>query len=703
MVYGIWLCIWLYVRYSNDCTYEWHDTSARQTSRIRICGTGTEICDNRCIQPSKPESIRSHSVMGPCYNMKYLWAGYYGKKLVFLLQRTPSFDDQYVRQLESTLNTLQGTGRKFVSIGKSNEIDHYKQSSFTYIRQWTISLMAIFLFHLAKDMMIQIIDYNLVDRVDLGSNIYYNIDFVHNTNESEIQFIFKFACLVTNCTQLSSENPLGLDMSRLPHFKLCVPYLSRYYNSVILVDPMALLTFTTVAFGVILVSVIHPLWNLISPFQKHMLMFYVAPTIVTNVLQRDLRYHLEELNLSWSNFVNDWQCRSNLIHDNQPPNTRYRDQINDLSESFESYRLTHRTDRTLCSARSNYLASSSNLSHSPVIYTDDSFRPIDRNKVDQDYLDECLPAIRTDWWRFRIARAFLLVSSLATTIAFSCFSLLFKFLDRRADMSKALYKQFSREMDRTGCKIWADPGGEGQIVTVDLTDQDIEWNFWTGIDLFLNYLLTFCFAILVTNLWIDLLDLQCWLHEILDFCKFSLQMVHDIDLHYNINAARFTHRDSREVAKIPDGNRYSSNSLSSVCTGKIRKDFMRRSCVGLYYWNEKCTDYKVIDSIQCLLEDPMDIDGITEFVYETLEKYYLSLRLFLTYMDKQERVLIIVALISYPLNYGAALLCVVHVRQTNSFGIEPIMIISVGMLIANVFILVPSHFNAKVSNDPHIS
>lgn len=598
------------------------------------------------------------------YSEKYLEACYYIKRLMFILNNIPSFSEKYLDQLSSyeANSSYHGTGRKFRSIGKTNnELDHFSQNSIkSKTRCWTTVLVCLYLFHLAKDVCIQAFDYNHVDRRNLRSNLVA----VRYNNSNNV--LYKFACLSTNCTRLSPDNVLYYDMSRLPLFKLCAPYLSKYYGSINLVDPVTQSTYTTVVFGVVLIGTVLPIWNFIRPFQHSLLMFMVAPITTTNTLQSQLKNLLADLNDSWCNFMQDTTSMRRL----EPTPER--------ADYIDCYPSRH--DR---GSKSSFLSGSS----STHLYNPTSIR----NKVLQDYLDECLPAIRTDWWRLMATRSLILVSIGSISLTLSAYHFVLAFVEHRADRMRILYREFAREMGRTGCKLWSQYEPK---VAIDLANQGNQWSVLTELDRLLAYVLVFALSMLLTYFWLNQMELQCWLHEILDSCGLSVRLLYVIDEKYSVNLRRHFAKDLC-IKRIPE--EYFQESPSSACINIIRKEFMRSNRFDFYHKSDHSAESKALGTIEYLIADHHDIDDIVRFEYEILEKYYLSTRLFFFYMKEQKKILAVVIVASYSLNYGLAFICIYNSTQTNNFGFESFMLILVGMVIANVLIIIPSNFNAKVS------
>lgn len=203
---------------------------------------------------------------------------------------------------------------------------------------------------------------------------------------------------------------------------------------------------------------------------------------------------------------------------------------------------------------------------------------------------------------------------------------------------------------------------------------------------------------LLTYCWMKQTELECLLTEIVDCCRCLLELLFRIDEKYNVNLGQHFSRDNlRMVKSIPDENRlHRTDWCSSVCTSIIRREFMHDSRLGLYY-RKYSSQSQAIDTIEYMIDEQSDIDEITRLIYEILEKYYLSIRLFLIYSGEQKHILGIWAASSWPFTFGLTILCVMYFKQTNSFGIELIILVLVGMLISNVLVGIPANFNAKVS------
>lgn len=381
---------------------------------------------------------------------RYLWIGYYAHKALFYLQRAPSFGEDHIRQLILKCDTesAQRTGREFIALDGFSEMDHFKRNSARNARYWSTLLVWAYLVHLAKDMIIQFIDYGLIDRKNLQSNIVQFYQAGNPDASHRYSLLTKFSCLVTNCTRLSLENTLLLDMSKLPFFKLCEPNLSRYYGSANIIDPIALLTFTVIALGAVSAGVFLPLWNLIAPLPHYVFMFILAPTVVTNALKAHLSILLDDLNQSWYNYATDYSSSSSITTMQYDPDFQTPSEV---EYEFPAAYLRNSKDS---------IGSVATIASTITTRTSVGYRPsinrIDRNKLVRDYLDECLPAIRTDWWRIKLARSLLYVIIFTAIVILGTSGSVLYFIENRARQMRSLYKRFAIRMSNDGCSIWSD-------------------------------------------------------------------------------------------------------------------------------------------------------------------------------------------------------------------------------------------------------
>lgn len=238
---------------------------------------------------------------------------------------------------------------------------------------------------------------------------------------------------------------------------------------------------------------------------------------------------------------------------------------------------------------------------------------------------------------------------------------------------------------------------------MDLAHQDVEWNPVIGLESVLTYSMMASLVMLLVYCWMKQTELQCLLHEIVDSCRALLELIERIDEKYNVNLGQHFPRDNlRVIRSIPDADeskqqRRAGWCSSSVCTELIRTEFMRNSRLGLYY-EHRAQSTGAVDAIERLIGDQADdIDQVARLVYELLEKYYLSIRLFLIYSCEQEHILAIWAVYSWPFSFGLTLMCVLYFKRTNSFGLELVVLVLAGLSITNVLMGIPANFNAKVT------
>lgn len=694
-----------------------------------------------------------------------VFACHYANRITFLLSRLPSFKEEYIEKLASdeldeSSPSYVGTRRRFAPTlgGARKEIDQFKHNSVNNARLLSLFLIILYLSHLVKDMLVQMVDYNLVNRRNLESNLVRTIQ-AHNVgpslssanpsshsatkqipeplsvseaspNSSSLVVVSQFSCLATNCTRLSADDtPLLLDLSKLPYFKLCTPNLSKYYNYINIVDPLALLTFTSIAFGVVLLATMLPVWHLLAPFPHLTLMFVIAPKAVTNALHVHLRHLLDDLNGSWANFVLNTSSNSSMGIINTPSSSTYVDRL--LGTCCAQRRLDNYKEEFIrrCSLLMdqklalNELTATKNGNGNDDDVANQQLRnkaPQGRRRVrlEQGYLDDCLPAIRTEWWRTLLSRMYVNSFLLNAFVIFTTFFGVLHFLVHRAEKMQDLYKSFANQVDHMGCKLWlaATRGYKPQAVGSDDYDRDrlivvdlhhllnADYSVVDVVDRVASNLIVFTIVMIFTYYWIEQMELWCWLYEVRNSCQCMVKLLHNIDERHNVNFGHnFSNDGPKLIKRIPEldcDDNLNDESLSSISIKITRNKFMQASNLGLLFTSNLSheTQLEITDTIESLVDESAEnVDDMIKFQYETLEKCYLNLRLFLIYINEQNQILSVVAAISYPLNYGMAIICITHVRQTNSFGVEPVILMAAGMLIANFLILIPSSFNAKVS------
>lgn len=652
-------------------------------------------------------------MFGQKSNDRYLRACYYVKRILYLMTGAPSFDQDHIDRLRIQSNrsdpfllTVREFGR---CLGRSEELEQFEHNSNKhYTRYGMILLVCLYFTHITKDLALQFIVYSLVDRKDVASNIMQSMEPVPGL-ANQTHLITYLSCLKTNCTRLSS-NSFVMDISRLPFFKLCLPGLAKYYRSVSVIDPLGLALFTMMAFGVVLLALVLPLRNLIKPMPYYGLMFIVAPQVVTDSLCGDLRILLDDMSRSWNNYLSDLPFSSISM---TAPTTiapitttpdRHEPLDSDRRPGFRSSKEPDLGRRYIAS--SNYTNDNTTDKLGLSRLRDHRFEDcVNRKKVIQKYLDECLPAVRTDWWRLKISRSYILVSLLIATCFISTTKCVWLYLDHRATKMLMLYREYSIEMDRLGCKIWYNNDGDiSHSIAIDLANQQVESNLWNTIDSALTYALVLTIALALGYDCLNQQELKCWLSEIFDACKLSLHLLSDFNEKYMLNHRQQSVNLIKSMNKVSNADDYvklcEGDNLSSICVRTVRKKFMQNSHLGIDYGYERSLEsLEIFRTVEYLIDDNYCIEQIIKFIYELLEKYYLSTRLFLTYVDNQAHVLSLSAIVSYLVTIGMAVLCMIYIKQTNSFGIESVILISVGMILSNMLMLMPANLNAKVSNN----
>lgn len=200
-------------------------------------------------------------------------------------------------------------------------------------------------------------------------------------NRTDVQF----GCLRTNCTKFSESNRFFDDLISLPVFKLCHPNLQPYYYPILDTGLFGLTMHTSISFCFAMVVVAMPVLIYKVPIHHDVFLFVMAPKTIHRHYGEVVRGFMIDKVRSMITFL------QRKIEDNHPV-AILNDQRKDCLESIYSGQIND-NDRKF------------------LQYEELQLRQLDRDysllsSNVQDYLDDCIPLVRSRCFRSIMAKQY---------------------------------------------------------------------------------------------------------------------------------------------------------------------------------------------------------------------------------------------------------------------------------------------------------
>lgn len=463
---------------------------------------------------------------------------------------------------------------------------------------------------------------------------------------------YQFSCIETNCKKLTKSSSLAQDMIRLPMLYICKPEYSSIYAPIIFLGSYGLFLQTIVSYEILIIGAGLSLMQYQFPLSCESLMFALTPNLKTN----QIRIKLKDL------FIN---LNSSLVN-------------------YKSIVLGQKPG-DLVWARPKMLISKH------------------KAKEDLDELvEDCLPVIRSNWWRSRLIKLILLTGLTIYCIYFCMGLLLLTHIDIELERRKALLQEMSHELIERNCSIWRSSSFKNQpIEYVHLEQMKVGWTIYSVLELTaLVAQPVFAMIVELSYVYGSICELTCWLEEV------KLQILLAIEL-----------AKLHETSYRPHNNNEDSSSSKPIKEFKltlIREKFKENTNINFIYLQVKPMKLGLMDikanqeiSQSCTLNIKLahqefifqlmassDWNG-PESYYDMMAKIYISFRLFVDFIGCYSPHVVKSVATSLIVNYGYAIISFWYSRQIKDFTLEPIVLVLFAWAFSTILILLTAKFHAQ--------
>lgn len=251
-----------------------------------------------------------------------------------------------------------------------------------------------------------------------------------------------FGCLHTNCSKLRREYHFEDDMVLLPVFKLCFPTLQSYYLPNTDLNLFGLIIHTVSYFLVFVFGVIMPLNLYTNPLSHETGVFVFTPNTMHRIHSEVARKYLVDILSSMKCFYYAWK--------KDLPLTSVDEQQSAIKQQSRQRSFT-----LLESLISNQLHDEKSYLRAETL----QLRSVNEdysllNKTVQNYIDDCVPFIRTKHFRFIMARQYWSILT-ACMLYTGALSVLVIYATHNATLAR---EQELMSIDRfirsNGCALW---------------------------------------------------------------------------------------------------------------------------------------------------------------------------------------------------------------------------------------------------------
>lgn len=458
----------------------------------------------------------------------------------------------------------------------------------------------------------------------------HQLDKIDNTTH-------RFDCIHTNCTLAASNAVLSNTFNSLPIFTICQPQLKPYFNPLIGVHPHGIIVHCTWTFLLSFLGFITPIFLHFKPQSSDMFLFTAAPQNYRLKLLAKVRHLVQQTSLSQKNYLEF------LLYKNERKQTVRFNRVEGLA-----------------------------------------LDQINRQQFDSDkfalFADDCLPLVRTEWWRLTMAKQiFTLI-----LVMMYCFYVIYVGgtidMDVRINLLHDELLMLLNVTKSNGCSIWVD-GEDG--FDMDMIARAMpNWNLVTLIETII--VVTPIFIIVSINsvyLAISLKEITAWIAELLDRIRIVSAIVdwcvENLDMDENPTKAQATCaifsglKELRKQTLEPWYSiRFSRKLIYGFNEGKIYDELV------VYNLMNSCCNSK-------------------QTHIESMTKILISIRLLDDYARQSSKDLSFIMAYLYVINYGCILILVFVNIKFGNMSLLPLVFGFAAASSINILIIIASNIQAQ--------
>lgn len=270
--------------------------------------------------------------------------------------------------------------------------------------------------------------------------------------------VVKFKCLYTNCTRFFNQNEtttqnLAEDLLRLPFFKICHPIMRKFTYPFVDFGFDSYIYVQILGYAMFVYGIVGQVAQALDPVGDVTILFAVAPELALKMFLNLMRSYYVELLASMFKF-NNKRVRYKI--------ERRLSRLNE-QDCYNCVKL-----QSLLQFDKHWENKTEFEDLIKAKYEDKSyFNGTDDDPYVDQFIHDCLPLIRTKWWRERILYTYKIIVAyifpylLINTLG----SALFYLYDRRIKQNE-VYSQITRKIHESNCAIWT-INSKGRKIQID--------------------------------------------------------------------------------------------------------------------------------------------------------------------------------------------------------------------------------------------
>lgn len=616
------------------------------------------------------------------------------------------------------------------------ELEEYRGPHSKLLRSVQLAMIISSLIYFSRLIVMPLILFKELDFTDPEANLRWHT--------SEIN---QFACLLSNCSRARvAPRALAERLSSLPLFSICHPRLSFLPNvtQFLAIDGAIMATFAS--FSCLLSGLALPLILELMPAGNSFLMFMVAPRATRRLVEERARQLTESLEESFLNHYanhlrnetggdledgerdvtsleSGWsQLTANGEHASLAPSlsdplarfvclpleASWRGPADPAFDSWSSPQLFNTPRSGLLSSRSDEWrfqcepplsaeAAAASANNSP----DGPNRTSSKHALAlEDAAHDCVSIMRSSWWHSMASSTFFWLCLMGLLnmllLAFIFCLILFDVVRQQVESTEA----FGRDSRSWNCSLWLGLPKERTIVRpIDFYPLDrLEMGLVLGDALLL--IIQSIWPFVCTNIFLLIfiltnVELLCWLYELELGLTLAVEFVRQLCGRAPPGpAARRRPESARpQVHFDMESIRYRFSHLVRLRALLITHKRLGSRLAGTHsrLESELATEQFVAHNIRLNEMGP-------EAAVELLQKLYIGFRIFVEHVHECGPLVTAMLTFINLYNYTVVTIVVLLLRSVKNAVVLPLLILSIGWIIANSIVLIAANLQTKVSS-----
>ena len=576
------------------------------------------------------------------------------------------------------------------------DVLEYSSCSSNRPKRITFLIIAAYLLYMFKSAIY--ILFTLKARYHVGSDL--KVESVHRYNETSTNLDKAYSCLRTNCSLLSKARTLTEDLHGLPIFSICNPTLRPFYTPYVDLGPLGILIHIMAIVFVLCLNIVLPIKQIILPANDESIMFVTAPRVAKQIVYEQFQKVREEFLQSYETFLASTSCPGVM--------TCYG--------RFVGY------FPGLLPARQKHVTLSSSY---PSSWIGSREKPKEEREAKEDRFDynpgdpfllDCLPAIRSQWWRRESALIYWKLFASIITFQTVTAILVLIYSQMKISHMHAKMKRYTEDMAESNCSLWVQRETSvefGARHLVHLESLKFDWSIYGICETILILAIPYCaIAIVLAINYVTNSELSCWLKELRLHSRLALEILQiGLDPRVREEIVRSTIQYGTKPNDDDDGYYYYYHHYDhdggSGGRIKFRMANMRRRFVSgseLKFLIVRCESLESKTETDAhlaarelalnyvLRERPQDR---LELQAVMLEKLYMNYRILITTVRRYSKHITVLIILSHLIAYSLALVCAYVMKTVRDLSSIAITILIAFLSLIVPFISLSSNFHAQ--------